>query len=132
MVLRSRRALSASLVNATGGMTTGPLSWGVTTFGTVTVDAAGLVTAVGQGTTGVYAVSTENGLADTAVISVQVPNRIEVMPTGATFFSSGENIQYTATLLDQGGNTVAPSRFSMGWGSYNNDVFTMDGGGHGG
>ncbi|HEX9729898.1 MAG TPA: Ig-like domain-containing protein [Gemmatimonadales bacterium] len=91
-----------------------------------TVDATGLVTAAGSGTTLIIA-TVPGGAADTATIVV-LPQvvAVSIAPTGVSLSGIGANTTLTAYVIDNMGDTVA---LPVTWSSLNATVATIDGGG---
>ncbi len=74
------------------------------------VDQAGLVTAVGNGSTAV--VASADGVADTALVVVsQVVDKVLVRPDSAVV-QVGDTVRFTAEAQDRLGNVVSGVRFS--------------------
>ncbi len=88
------------------------ITWSSTNTGVATVSGAGLVTAVGNGTTSITANS--GGIASTGVtVTVsQVANSMTLSPATIAFGAIGSTRQVTATLLDSAAHpmtTPAPT-----------------------
>lgn len=101
------------------------VAWVSTSTGVATVDAAGLVTAAGNGTSTITAnAGAASGSA--AVIVAQVVKGIEVLPARGKV-SAGDTLRMTAEAWDAHGFTVPASEFT--WSSSDTAVATVDGSG---
>ena len=92
----------------------------------VTVDADGLVTAVGNGEVGVSA-TTESASGSVAVTVEQRPVEVRVSPAADTLVALGDTLRLAAEALDANGHPVAGAQFK--WGSDDESVATVDAGG---
>jgi uncharacterized protein YjdB len=113
--LGAARQLTATARDAAGTpIPDAPFIWVTRAPAVATVDAVGLVTAIGEGTAWIVA-STGDG-ADSAAITVAVPATVEVTPAAATLTAFGHTQQFTAVVRDAGGNAIpaAPVAWSSG------------------
>lgn len=98
------------------------VSWSSLDEAVVTVDSAGLVTAVGRGTTDVTATSGEN--SGTAAISVmQVAGSVIVSPAADTL-APGDTLRLAAKAFDANGHPISDAGFA--WSSIKPSVATVD------
>ncbi len=98
-------------------------TWTSEDTGVATVDAAGLVTATGRGTTTVSA-SVGGVISNAVSVAVgQAVASIDVTPTGVSFQSVGEQITLTAVATDAGGSPVPGITFT--WTSSDPSVATV-------
>ena len=89
----------------------------------VTVDATGLVTAVGPGSTSVTATTGE--ISGTATLTVeQRPFEVRMSPGADTLVALGDTIRLMAEAFDANGHTVADAEFT--WSSADESVVTVD------
>lgn len=100
-----------------------PVTWASTDASVVTVSTAGLVTAAGNGSARVTAISgSAEGAA--AVTVAQVLVLFEVSPTADTLVSLGETVQLATRSLDDNGNAIPGIRVE--WSSADESVATVD------
>lgn len=118
--------LTATPRDAGGNPLTGrTITWASSAVGVATVDANGLVTAVGPGSATITASS--EGKSGTSTITVPVPvASVAVSPTSATVLVSN-TVQLTATPLDANGNPLTGRTIT--WASNNTAVATVSGNG---
>jgi uncharacterized protein YjdB len=119
--------LTATPLDAGGNPLTGrTIIWSTDTPGVATVNASGLVTAVGVGSATITA--TSEGKSGSAAITVNpVPvASVSVSPASATVFS-GATQQLTATPLDANGNPLTGRTIS--WSTDDPNVATVNGSG---
>ena len=103
-------------------MSGAPVTWQNSDTDVATVNAQGLVTAVGNGRSTVTTRS-GNASAMAAVTVMQSARRITIEPTTATLFSLGQTVLLTATVLD--GNDQPVTDASITWQSENPEVATV-------
>ena len=97
--------------------------WGSSDATVATVDAAGLVTAVGAGTTEVTAAS--GGVSSTAPVTVeQRVAAVRASPASDTLRALGDTVRLMAEATDANGYSVADAEFT--WSSSNKLVATVD------
>ena len=102
------------------------ITWTTSDTLAVQVDAAGLVTAAGQGAATITA--TAGSASGSAVVTVtQTVASVVVGPPMATITSPGDTLRLTALAFDENGYAVAGAEFS--WKSSNAGVATVDAGG---
>ena len=116
--------LSATVRDQNGNVMAGaPVEWGWTDNGVVTVNASGLVTAVGNGTATV--VATSGSASGTASVTVaQAPAAVTVTPDAIQLTAIGETAQLTAGVSDANGNAIADA--TVTWTSEDEAVATVD------
>ncbi len=116
--------LTAEVRDQSGNVMAGAaVAWSSTAASVATVDAAGLVTAVANGTATITAAS--GGASGTAAVSVtQAPDSVAVSPTEATIATLGDTVQLAAEAFDANGHAVAGAEFS--WESSAASVATVD------
>ena len=98
------------------------VTWSSGNGSVATVNAQGLVTAVGNGSTQITARS-GNATASVAVTVAQSATHISVMPESATLMSIGATIQLAATVLDQNDQPVSGAVVT--WTSSDESVATV-------
>ena len=104
-------------------MTGVTVTWTTSANSVATVDAAGVVTAVGNGTATITA--SAGAASGSAVVTVtQAVASVEVSPSMAELTAWGETVQLTAEALDANGDAVAGAVFS--WESTDVPVATVD------
>ena len=87
------------------------------------VDSTGLVTAVGTGSTDVFATSGE--LRDSAGVTVtQLASQVRVTPAVDTLNAVGDTVRLSAVALDKNGNEVEDTDYI--WSAPRPDVVTVD------
>jgi len=116
--------LTATVRDQTGTVMSGVgVNWASSDGGIVTVDPAGLVTAVGNGATNVTATVQGGGASGGAAITVsQAVTALTVSPDEAAI-DALETVQLTAQALDANENPVAGVDFS--WLSHDESVATV-------
>lgn len=120
--------LKARVLDADGQEISAEVDWASSDSAIAVVDAAGLVTARGNGTVTISARSGD--LSGTASVRVlQVVRHIRVTPEGpfqdpVLFISLGETVQFTAMGLDGKGNEVSGATFTAS--PRENGVVTID------
>ena len=113
--------------NAIMGVT---VAWSSDATGVATVDASGLVTAVGAGTATVTA--TAGALSASAAVTVELPpeppppvaTSLTISPASAQPEGIGETVQFTAEVRDQNGNAMPD--VSVAWSSDAAGVAAVD------
>ena len=99
------------------------VTWTSSASSVATVDASGLVTAVGNGTATITA--SGGSASGSAVVTVtQSVASVEVSPATAPLTALGETVQLTAEAFDGNGHAVAGAEFS--WESSDDAVATVD------
>ena len=123
--LGETRQLAAQGVDANGNAVADVrLSWSSSDESVVTVNDAGLVTAVGNGATTVSA-TVQGGVTASAAVAVdQLVTEVRLEPTSLTFAALGETGQLAAQGVDANGNAVADVRLS--WSSSDESVVTVN------
>ena len=87
------------------------------------IDSTGLVTAVGTGSTDVFATSGE--LRDSAGVTVtQLASQVRVTPAVDTLNAVGDTVRLSAVALDKNGNEVEDTDYI--WSAPRPDVVTVD------
>ena len=116
--------LSAEVRDQNGRVMGGAaVTWVSVSTGVATVDATGLVTSVGNGTSTIAAAAgTASGSAEVTV--AQVVKGIEVLPAPGKVSAGGDTLRLTAEAWDTNGFTVPGSEFS--WSSSDTAVATVD------
>ena len=116
--------LTAEALDANGHAVAGAvLSWESSDVPVATVDAAGVVTAAGNGTATITA--TAGSASGATVVTVtQTVASVEVSPSVAELTAWGETVQLTAEALDANGHAVAGAVLS--WESSDVPVATVD------
>ena len=99
------------------------VTWSSGDTSVATVDASGLVTAVGNGAARITA-SAGNASGSAVVTVTQSVATVEVSPSAADLAALGATVQLTAEALDANGHAVAEAEFS--WESSDNSVATVD------
>ncbi len=102
-----------------------PVTWASSDTTVAAVDSAGLVTAVGTGTTRVTATAGD-AFGSAAVTVMQSAGSVEVSPAAATI-ASGDTVRLAAEAFDENGHPVAGAEFA--WSSRDVSVATVDGSG---
>ncbi len=116
--------LSATVRDIFGRVTPVPVTWTSSNQDVASVDAGGVVSAIGDGDALIVA-STADGPADTVTVTVaQAVSYVEVTPASQFFTFGGETDQLTATAYDAGGTAVS-SVTSFTWASTNTGVATV-------
>ena len=116
--------LRAEVRDQTSTVMTGvAVTWTTSTSSVATVDAAGVVTATGNGRTTITA--TGGSALGSAVVTVtQEVASVEVSPSVAELAAWGETVRLTAEALDANGHPVAGAEFS--WESADAPVAEVD------
>ena len=116
--------LTAEVRDQSGNVMAGAaVAWSSTAASVATVDAAGLVTAVANGTATITAAS--GGVSGTAAVTVtQALDSVAVSPTEATIAALGDTVRLAAEAFDANGHAVAGAEFS--WESSAASVATVD------
>ena len=116
--------LAADAFDANGHPVAGAqFTWASDDESVATVDADGLVTAVGNGEASVTA-STESAAGSAAVTVEQRPAEVRVSPAADTLVALGDTLRLSAQALDANGHPVAGTDFS--WTSDDESVVTVD------
>ena len=119
--------LSAEALDANGHPVAGTdFTWASEDEAVVTVDAGGLVTAVGNGEAGVTA-SAGPVAGESAVTVEQRPAEVRISPGADTLVAIGDTVRLSAEALDANGHSVAGTDFT--WASEDEAVVTVDAGG---
>lgn len=120
----STSQLTAQARDSTNNAITGKIfTWSSSSTAVATVDAAGLVTAVADGTTQVSA--TVDGNSDSTTVTVAIVTAtVTVTPGTKTFGAAGGTQLFTAQAVDSNSNVVAGRTFA--WSSTNTAVVTVD------
>ena len=127
MALGDTVRLSAEAFDANGHSVAGTdFTWASEDEAVVTVDAGGLVTAVGNGEAGVTA--SVGSVAGESVVTVeQRPAEVSLSPGADTLMALGDTVRLTAEAFDANGHSVAGTDFT--WASEDEAVVTVDAGG---
>ncbi|MHB0964100.1 MAG: beta strand repeat-containing protein [Gemmatimonadaceae bacterium] len=122
--LNATRTIAAQAKDGAGSNMTGTFTWASRTPSVATVNAAGVVTSVGNGTA--YIVATEaGGTKDSALIVVQQRvATINVTPGIRTIYKT-RNYAFTASAVDGMGN-VMPGITSFTWSTITPSVASVD------
>ena len=116
--------LTATVVDQNGQVMAGAaVDWTTSTVTVASVSSAGVVTAVGNGTTSVTATS-GSASANIPVTVEQVVAEVRVTPSVTEFASLGDTVRLTAEGLDANGNAVLAIDFD--WSSNERLVATVD------
>ena len=127
MALGDTVRLSAEAFDANGHLVAGTdFTWASEDEAVVTVDAGGLVTAVGNGEAGVTA-SAGPVAGESAVTVEQRPAEVRISPGADTLVAIGDTVRLSAEALDANGHPVAGTDFT--WASEDEAVVTVDAGG---
>ena len=119
--------LSVEAFDANGHLVAGTdFTWASEDEAVVTVDAGGLVTAVGNGEAGVTA-SAGPVAGESAVTVEQRPAEVRISPGADTLVAIGDTVRLSAEALDANGHPVAGTDFT--WASEDEAVVTVDAGG---
>ncbi len=119
MMMAGKDANGHPLQNAGDGF-----AWSSADESVATVDASGLVTAVGNGSTDITA--TRNGLASSATVTVeQQAVEVRLPPAADTLFALGDTVRLSAEAFDANGHAMERAEF--GWLSADETVVTVDG-----
>ena len=116
--------LSATVRDENGNVMAGAaVAWASSPAEVATVDANGLVAAVGNGQATVTA--TSGAASGSAIVTVaQAPSTVAVTPASVEFTAIGETAQLTAEVQDPNGNAIADAPVS--WVSEDESVATVD------
>ena len=119
--------LAAEAFDANGhGVVGAEFSWESSAASVATVDAAGLVTAVANGTATITAGA--GGVSGMAAVTVaQSPDSVAVSPAEAVIAALGDTLRLAAEAFDANGRAVADAQFS--WSSSDTLVAAVDGSG---
>ena len=125
LALEDTLRFSAEALDANGHAVADPVFvWASGDETVVTVDASGLVTAVGWGSALVSATIGEvSGSAD--VVVEPRPAEVRVSPAGDTLASLGDTVRLSAEALDGTGNAIAGAEFA--WAAVADSVVIVDG-----
>jgi hypothetical protein len=117
--------LAASVLDRNGNAIAGQeLTWSSLAPAVATVNAAGVVTAAGTGSTGIVATAS-TGHADTTLVRVtQLPVRIAAAPDSSYLTALGDTARLTATTHDANGNAIAGA--STSWTSLDAAIASVD------
>ena len=127
MALGDTVRLSAEAFDANGHLVAGTdFTWASEDEAVVTVDADGLVTAVGNGEAGVTA-SAGPVAGESAVTVEQRPAEVRISPGADTLMALGDTVRLSAEAFDANGHLVAGTDFT--WASEDEAVVTVDAGG---
>jgi alpha-tubulin suppressor-like RCC1 family protein len=122
--LGDTRQFSAVAKNAAGATITGKtFTWSSSNTSAATVDAGGLVTAMGNGSATITA--TSEGRSDDAGITVaQQAQSVVVTPDASVLWALGDTHRFSAEAEDGNGNIISPAPFD--WTSSDEGVATVD------
>ena len=117
--------LTATVRDQTGRPMSGVgVNWASSDAGILTVDAAGVVTATGNGSTNITATVQGGGASGSAAITVaQRVTEVRLTPEPQVLRAIGETLQMSAEALDANSHSVAGSSFT--WSSSNEAVVTV-------
>ncbi|MYJ69437.1 MAG: hypothetical protein F4087_13155 [Gemmatimonadetes bacterium] len=122
--LGETQQLTASVLDEDGqAIADAPVTWASNDNSVATVSPSGLVTAIGNGSAAINAVS-GNASGGAGVRVSQVLVSFEVSPSTGTLVSFGETLQLDARALDANGNVIAT--VGIAWSSANEAVATVD------
>lgn len=122
--LGETETLSATARDASGGTVGGAsFVWSSDDASVATVSPAGVVTAVGNGTARITALTEGASGSATVVVSQEVA-AVQLAPGGDTLTAFGQTRALTATAVDAGGSPVDGVAFS--WSSSDESVATVD------
>lgn len=116
--------LTAEVRGRSGQVLTGvTISWSSSAPGVATVDASGLVTAVGNGTARITA--TAGSASGSAQVTVrQSASSVIVSPPSLDFTALGDTLRALAAVSDEDGQPIVGA--AVGWSSDDPDVATVD------
>ena len=116
--------LAADVRDQSGRTLTGvTISWSSSVTGVATVDASGLVTAVGNGTARITA--TAGSASGSAQVTVQQSaSLVLVSPPSLDFIALGDTMRAMAAVSDEDGQPIVGA--AVGWSSDYPDVATID------
>ena len=104
--LGQTRSLTATVLDQTGAAMTGaPLTFSSSADTVVTISAAGVATAVGNGTA-TLTVSSGAATAQIAASVAQVPASMQLSTAATTFAALGDTLRLSATVQDGGGSAI--------------------------
>ena len=116
--------LSAEVEDQQGWVMAGAtVTWASSATAVATVDATGLVTAVGNGTATITATAGEAS-GSAAVTVAQVVSSVTVAPAEANFAALSDTLRLTAEAFDANGHAVAGAELS--WETSDDAVATVD------
>ena len=119
--------LTAEASDASGHAVEGAqFSWSSSDGSVASVDASGLVTAAGNGTAEITAIS-GSAAGSAAVTVAQEVAAVAVTPAAATLVAWGDTVRLTAEASDASGHAVEGAQFS--WSSSDGSVASVDGSG---
>ncbi|HEX9692440.1 MAG TPA: Ig-like domain-containing protein [Gemmatimonadales bacterium] len=99
--------LAGTVTDANGHDIAGvALTWMSVAPSVATVDASGLVTAVGNGTTNIEAMTGDKGSAASVTVD-QTPTKVTVVPSSVSFAALGDTAHLVASVADANGHPVA-------------------------
>ena len=118
--------LTATVRDQTGTPMSGVgVNWASSDAGIVTVDAAGVVTAMGNGATNITATAEGGGASGSAAITVsQQILEVRLTPDPPVFRAIGETLQMSAEALDANGHAVAGS--DVTWATSDGTIATVN------
>lgn len=118
---------TATLKDASGNVLTGrTVTWSSSNTAVATINASGVVSAVGTGSANI--VATSEGVTGQAAISVSAPAVASVIVTlNSSSLTAGQTTQATAVTKDANGNVLTGRAIS--WSSSNTGVATVNGSG---
>ena len=124
IALRRTARLTATVRDQRGGTITGAaVTWSSSATAVAVVDAAGLVTAVANGTAGITARA--GGASGSARVTVrQGASSVAVLPASINLEALGDTIRATATASDEDGHAI--DGMAADWSSDNPDVARVD------
>ena len=116
--------LTAKAVDENGhAVANAVFSWESSDSAVATVEAAGVVTAVAEGTATITAQA--DSMAENAVVTVQqAPASVSVVPDSLTFEAVGDTATITATVLDANGHAIENAQ--VAWSSGDTTVAAID------
>lgn len=118
------KQLSAETRDASGSETDGPVTWESTDAAVATVDDAGLVTAVGNGTAEIRA-SSDGVSASVQVTVAQAPATIAITPAQPdTLRAIGDTLRFSAEVRDANDHAIADA--AVTWSSSDSAVVRVD------
>ena len=116
--------LSAEVLDQQGQVMAGAtVTWASSATAAATVDATGLVTAVGNGTATITATAGEASGSATVTVA-QVVSSVAVAPMEANFAALSDTLRLTAEAFDANGHAVAGAELS--WETSDDAVATVD------
>ncbi len=119
--------LLASAADANGRAVEGTvIAWSSGDTTVARVDATGLVTAAGNGTTGISAVSAD-AAAQVGVTVAQRAVGMRVTPSADTLRAVGDTLRIAAAVVDANGHPLAATGSALRWSSSDPSVARVDG-----